>query len=675
MTALLFETFRKGDPPLRWISATVLAGLFILGIGLFKVQVLDRERYRNRQEVQSFRTVRVPAMRGRILDREGRVLAGNEPRYRIDLYLDELRPQFGAEYTRLRTALVASRGGPPAEDRNFWRRLAARFRRQTRRTVVSANDLQWLNRQARFGVVSNLVAGINHRLGTSARVTEEELYRHWLTKRALPYPVLEDLNPQQVALATEQAWSMPGLEIERVPVRSYPHGQLAAHVLGHVRRDDAFDEEERSFNYRLRDYRGAVGLEKAFDRELRGASGAKSILVNSAGYRHRQGELMLVEPRRGRDLRTTLDLDIQRAAEQAFTAGAADRRGAVVVMDPRNGDLLAVVSAPAFDPNQWITGVTHEEFALLMDPTLRPMFNRATLGIYPPGSTFKIASAAAFLESGILHPGNLATPMHTDGHYRIGNRVIDDTAPAGDYDFRRAFIRSSNSYFIDHALRLGLRRLLETGAALGFGEATGVDIGEEASGVFPAPGEVEGRWTRSHLADVSIGQQIAATPLQVATMVAAVANGGDLPRPRLVRAIDPGPAADGPDGILSAGDATEVPSRMRRRVPVHPDHLAVIRNAMRDDVASEEGTGRAARVVGMEVCGKTGTAEVKAGRRLIDKITWFASFAPHDAPRYVVVVMVESGGSGGGTCAPIARRIYERLRDRERSRSGEWSAR
>lgn len=656
---LIFDQLNKGERPLRILAWGVAAGLFLLGAGLWRVQVLSGGHYREQQAVQSFRTVRLPAMRGKILDRHGLALAENEPRYRIDVYLDELRTQFAAEYRRLRADLLRQRGGEPPPP-TLWQRLLSRFRRGASRPTLSANERAWLDRQARHRVVSNLVAEVNARLGTQVSRTEEDLFRHWRDRRALPFPLLENLSPAQVAVVTETGWNLPGVEIELAPARSYPHGRLAAHVLGHVRREDSFDEEERGFNYRLRDYRGAIGLEAAFDRQLRGASGAKSILVNSAGYRHREGELVLAEPQMGRNLVTTLDLGIQRVAEEALEKVSPNVRGAVVVMDPRNGDLLALVSAPGFDPNQWLSGVSREEFARLMDPETKPMFNRASFGIYPPGSTFKIVTALACLDQGILTPATIHRPVRTEGYYRLGNRIIDDTAPAGEYDFRRAFIRSSNSYFIEHGLRLGLARLLEAGRRFHLGEKTGLRLGEESAGIFPAPEDVESTWTRSNLADLSIGQQVALTPVQVAVVVSAVANGGTVYWPRLVQRVSP---AD----PLAPGEVETIrPGQVRGELGYRKEHLDIVRSAMRDDVLADEGTGRAARVADFEVCGKTGTAEVKEGRRLVDKITWFASYAPFQQPRYAVVVMVESGGSGGGTCAPVARRIYEHVRDRER---------
>lgn len=659
---LILDQINKGLGPLRLVAWGVAAGLFVLVAGLWRIQVLQADRYRERQETQSYRSVRVPAMRGRILDRNGMALADNQPRYRLDVYLDELVPQFAAEERRLRLAHLAARGATNNAQESTWQRLVARFSRKARVPVLSSHEREWLRREARFSVVSNIIQQVNQRLGLRVSRTEEDLYRHWRQQRALPFPLVSRLAPEQVAVLTEQGWSIPGVELDLVPSRLYPHRQLAAHVVGYVKAtDDPDPSEDRDFDYRLRDYRGEIGLEAAYDRVLRGSAGAKSILINSSGYRHRQGEILLESPVAGDHVVTTLDLPLQKAVESSLAQVSGDERGAAVVVDVRNGDILAMASAPAFDPNGWIDGMRREDYERLLDPKMRPMFNRATYGSYNPGSTFKVITALACLDAGVLTPASVREPMHTLGYYRLGkNHVIDDTAPAGDYDFNRAFIKSSNAYFIEHGLRLGLGPLLAYARRFHLGEKTGLRIHEETPGILPEASEIPRAFAAGKTANLSIGQELTVTPLQLALVVAAVANGGSVWWPRLVDRVEPGDllSMEAPDHVR--------PGQLRSRLDIPRAHLSIVHAAMRDDVALEDGTGRAARVPDFEVCGKTGTAEVKSGRKLVDRITWFASFAPHASPRYAVVVMVESGGSGGRTCAPVARRIYEHLRDRER---------
>ena len=662
---LIFDQFHRGERPLRWMAAVVGGGLLLLLLGLLRVQILGHRRFEQSLQTQSFQSVRVPALRGRILDRNGRELVGNAPRYRLDVYLEALSRDFGREYGRLRREIIAARGGSNAPPAGIWTRLVSKLRRETPRVLIRPEETQLLWRQARYNVVSNVVARVAAKVGLPLTLTESELHRHWANSRALPLAVLRRLTPQQVALLTEQSWSIQGLSVELQAVRHYPHGSLAAHALGYlVRADDFEGEEGDAFDYRLRDYRGAAGLEAAFDADLRGTPGSRSILVNSDGYR--VGETLTSAPVPGRNLVTTLDLDVQKAAESALSTVSGEERGAVVVLDVRNGDVLAMASAPAFDPGEWIDGISRARWTNYYDvPKRTPLMNRATDGAYSPGSTFKIVTALAALENGldpdrvqIVEP-NPAKPGK--GLFQRGNIRIEDTAPPGPYDFRRAFIRSSNAYFIQSGLDAGYERLLSTAHRFHFGEQTRIQLRptEERSGWMPSPAEAKAeRWPLGRLANFSIGQEVTVTPLQLAVMVSAVANGGTVHYPRLVDRLESG------DPLSDEAAHAVRPGQVRGLLGARPEHLARIRAAMRDDVLDPEGTGTTARVADYTVCGKTGTAEIK-GNGIKDKVTWFSSFAPFESPRYAVVVMVESGASGGRTCGPVARRIYEHLRARD----------
>jgi hypothetical protein len=271
---------------------------------------------------------------------------------------------------------------------------------------------------------------------------------------------------------------------------------------------------------------------------------------------------------------------------------------------------------------------------------MKYLFNRATYGSYNPGSTFKIVTALACFEHGILNVNNVHDRIHTLGYYRLGrNHVIDDTAAAGDYDFNRAFIKSSNSYFIENGLKLGIDHLLDYARLMHLGEKPGLRLNEEATGIVPRREDVSAGGIPGKTANLSIGQELTVTPVQLAMVIAAVANGGTVYWPRLIDRFEPGDRlSDAPIERVRAG-------QVRTQLDIKREHIEIIHAAMRDDVALDEGTGKNARVKDFVVCGKTGTAEVKAGSRLIDRITWFASFGPYESPRYAVVVMVESGGS------------------------------
>ena len=642
---LVIDQLRKGDRRLQALAVGVLAGLLALLAGLWYVQVVSARRYQASLKTQTFRTVRIPAVRGKIFDRNGLVLADNRPSYNLDLYLDELRPQFEQVFTRWRAG----------------RRLT-RAQREQLATAV------------RYAVASNTVQTVAGLLQMPIPLGTREFQRHHQQWPYRPLPVLENLTTAQVARFLELTPGVPGIDLEVQPIRYYPRGPMVAHVLGYLSRDDAAGEEdEGGFSYSMPSYNGAVGLEYALDAQIAGTPGIKSIVVNSLSYRESETVWLSAEP--GLNVTLTLDLPLQLATYAALQSAGAGVRGAAVVLDASNGDVLALVSCPAYDPNEFVTGVSVARWAVLNDPKQRAMFNRATQGAYNPGSAFKLITALACLEGG-LNPDEIyrVEPDRENpakGCVFVGTRKIKDTAPPGDYDFIRAFKRSSNSYFIHYGLRTGRERILEMGRRFGLGEKIGLPTRQEVKGYFPPNEEVIGVWNAGNLADVCIGQEITVTPLQMAVVTAAVANGGRVLVPRLMARIEPVEAGLG-DSLTNI-----VPVRVRRDAGVPARHFELIRTAMLADTEEEGGTGFAAfqqlnratgrmtpRIPGFRVGGKTGTAEIKEGGRLVDKITWFVAFGPFESPRYAVVVMVESGGSGGGTCAPVARQIFEAIAQR-----------
>jgi penicillin-binding protein 2 len=632
---LIIDELRKDDRPLRAVALAVLAGLGLLLAGLLFVQVLSAKRYRTSQIKQSFRTLRVPAVRGRILDVNSTPLADNRPSYNLSLYLEELRPLFQAAYSN-----------------------------EVRGQKLSRSQRTELGRLIRYQTVSNLLAQLGRQLGQPLPLSLQRFDQHYHQRLFLPMPVATGLTLEQVARYVEQAADLPGVDLEVQPTRAYPHQSLAAHFLGYVQRDEAQTEEEALLRILpMPVFRGANGLEAAFDEALRGRSGVKSVLVNSLGFRETENVWTAAEP--GRTVHLTIDLAIQKAAEDALRAakvpGGGPTRGAVVVMDPRNGDVLALASSPSFDPNVFGRRMTQEEWDRLNDEKQRPLLNRATAGIYPPGSVFKIIVGLAGLEAGTLRP---QAHYASKGYYELGQRRIGDTAGPGDFDFRRALIRSSNPYFIHEGLQVGPDRILELGQRLHLGEPAGIPAGQDSAGTLPTRDwqreHLGGAWRDGNTANLCIGQgEIAVTPLQVAVLISAIANGGRVYWPRLVTQVEPADPTSGARPVMFP------PGRLRDDLRVSPSNLDLVRRAMHDDVADAEGTGTAAAVAGMDICAKTGTAQVTRGRRVVGHTTWFASFAPLRDPHYVVVVMVEDGASGSLTCAPVAKPIYQAIQKLE----------
>lgn len=627
---IVFDQLKKNDPHLRAVTWAVLLGMGLLAVGLWWVQIISYRHYTENQKAQSFRTVRIPAVRGKILDRNGVALAENQPSYNIILYVDELRQEFKKEWSRTR---------PPAGTR------------------LPLAQRRGLEAQARYRVASNSVHQLATILQQPLSLSFDGFMKHYTNQLALPLTLLTNANVQQVARLLEGSVNPPGVDLEVQPSRFYPGGTLAAHILGFLVPDNRSMEGEVSdFNFRLSDYRGLVGIEGEFDGDLRGKAGVKSVLVNSLGYR--QSENIWTPAAPGKNVVLTVDARIQQVAESALqSALSTTPRGAVVVLDPHNGDVLAIASSPTLNPNSFIPRISKQDWKALNDES-RPQINRAMQENYAPGSIFKVVTGLAILEAGIDPHEKIYNPSWIRVPGR--NRQIDDLADPGEYDFRRAFIKSSNTYFITNGLRAGIESIVRLGQRLHLGERTGLLLSQETPGSFPNLATVRRNWIAVDSAYICIGQgKMVVTPLQMAVMISAVVNGGKVLWPRLVQRVEPAEAH-------SEEPVIEFPPKPPRDdLKVSERSLNITREAMLADV-EEGGTGKQALVPGMSIGGKTGTAQITDGQgRLVGRTTWFASCAPFENPRWVVVVMVEQGVSGGGTCAPVAAKIYRAIQKLE----------
>jgi penicillin-binding protein 2 len=657
---LIFDQLKKDDPQLRAVALVVLGGLGVLLAGLWWVQVVSARDYQENLETQSFRTVRIPAVRGKILDSAGRVLAENRPTYNVSLYLEELHEAFDKAYLEeARRARSDLKQRAQAEQKRLNRSLS---KEESRRYILTAKDKNLLRQRARCQVASNVVREVSERLRQPLTLDMAAFERHYEQRLALPFPVLTNLTPIQIARFAEQCSSPMGVDLELQSTRVYPNETTAAHVIGALRRDDSSaDGEEAFFSFRLPDYRGDLGIEFGFDRQLRGVAGAKSVLVNNLGYRQTENVWSPAEP--GTNVVLTIDLGIQQTAERALQGVfGPNTRGAAVVMDVRTGDILALASSPTVNPNDPVRGYPRGEWQRRHDTALTPEKNRATQENYQPGSIFKTVVAMACLESG-LDPNE---SIHSPGYINIGRRIIHDTAPEGIYNFRRALKLSSNTYFITMGLRTGPENIVRIGRRLHLGEAMDLHTRQDTGGSFPSVDRVTAKWSEGDTANLCIGQgEIDVTPLQVAVLTAAIANGGTVLWPRLVERVESqDPTSSDPPTVFPSG-------KVRDELGLKPRTLEILREAMLADVEDPDGTGREAAVPGLRICGKTGTAQKKDQHGVLEEhITWFASFAPYDQPRYTVVVMVESGASGGRTCAPVAGKIYQAILERERAAAG-----
>ena len=311
---LIFDQLKKNDPQLRALTLAILCGLGMLLAGLWWVQVVSFRDYQNDLETQSFRTVRIPAVRGKILDRDGQVLAENRPTYNVSLYLEELRRPFARAYT---SEVAHARAELKQEMLAEEKRLGHPLSKQQRKSfTLSASKKSSLQQLARYEVATNVVAQISQRLQQPISLNLTNFERHYETRLVLPYPLLLNLDLTNVARFEEQSTTPLGVDLEVQSTRFYPHQTTAGHLLGSLKRDDSSAEgEEAFFSYRLPDFRGAVGVEFGFDKELRGMAGAKSVQVNNIGYRTTENVWSPVEP--GKNIVLTLDLFIQQAAERA----------------------------------------------------------------------------------------------------------------------------------------------------------------------------------------------------------------------------------------------------------------------------------------------------------------------------------------------------------------------
>jgi penicillin-binding protein 2 len=463
-----------------------------------------------------------------------------------------------------------------------------------------------------------------------------------------PVRVRRGLTLDEVTKVEERKLELPGVVVEVEPQRVYPTSTFAAHLLGYVR--EVNDDQMKQGRYRRGDMIGQSGLERLLDEYLRGRDGGERIEVDALG---RPVQVMRrEEPDPGAQVITTVDRRLQEAAERAMSG----RSGAVIVMDPRNGDVLAMTSSPAFELDRLTGSLDRDEWLKVLRDPLTPLMNRALQSQYAPGSVFKVIVAAAGLQEGTLTPMDRT---YCNGEFHLGQWTFKDWKEGGHghVDTRSALIHSCNIFFYQAGLKVGPAAMARYAEAFGLGSTSGIDLGGEKPGLVPF---VDGRrrgdgrkWQAGDTVNMSIGQgQVLVTPMQVARMMSAVANGGVLWRPRLVQRVER------VDGSLAYSSS----SKMTGRVDLSPIVWAFLRQAL-SGVVNEGGTGGAARIPGVEVAGKTGTAQSvnKSDSAKGQDHAWFASFAPAQDPEVVVVVLVERGGKGGQVAAPIARQIYQAI--------------
>jgi penicillin-binding protein 2 len=466
-----------------------------------------------------------------------------------------------------------------------------------------------------------------------------------------PVRVWRGLTLDEVARLEEWRLDLPGVSVEVESQRTYPGTDFAAHLLGYVR--EATEADLVGGPLRRGDLIGQTGLERLQDEHLRGRDGAEQIEVDAHGRPIRV--LVRHEPVPGAHVFTTIDRRIQHAAEEALGA----RAGAVVAMDPRNGDVLALVSHPTFPVERFAGPLDRETWLALVQDPGRPLLNRAVQGTYPPGSLFKIVVAAAALQAQVFTPfDRLPCPRA----WWFGGRPYHnwEDHDRGALTLTEAIQHSCNTFFYQLGLKLGPERIARMAEGFGLGRVTGSQLTGERPGLVPTPEwkrrVFRDRWHPGDTVSLAIGQGlITVTPLQMARFTAAVANGGTLWKPRLVDRVE------APDGTLRAARPPVAEGRVEL-APVIFDYLVAAMTAV-----VEQGTGKQARIPGVTVAGKTGTAQTQefrsdAERKRRDRDhAWFVGFAPVERPQVVVVVFAERAGLGGQVAAPIARELFKAI--------------
>lgn len=585
---------------LRIVAGVLLLFLIFLLFMIWRVQIQHSQRYAENQSKQSVRRVRLPGVRGVIYDRHGEKLADNRPDYCLAFYLEELR------------------------ERGAWSN-----------TVLK---------------VERLKADLEKIIGRPSQLRREDIWAHIRKRLPLPLVAWRGLSEQEIARWSELAPDRPGVDIYLETARFYPCFGLAAHILGYVGKADdkkESDDEDERYHYYLPEMEGKSGIEKRYDKVLRGDAGGQLVQIDVTGFR--RNELVQREPNVGRDVVLSLDKHIQQSAEEVLTNLCA----AVVVMDPRNGDVLAMASSPSFDSNIFVPTISRSNWLALVNDPRRPLLDRAINGLYAPGSIFKPAVMMAALEGGHV---NSDLVVYCPGRFQLGKHVFRCHLHSGhgSVNFQQTLALSCDVFMYRLGLICGHEPIAAMARALNMGRKTGIDLDYEAAGIVPDDAWKRRRfhegWRDGDTCNYSIGQGfLTVTPLQMAVMTCALANGGIVNRPRLVLGVRD-----------NNGHTEDVPVKVTTNLHWSPRYLSIVRAGMYDVVMSSHGTGRQAAVPGVPVAGKTGTAEY--GRKGEGhKFGWMIAYAPANNPRYAVALVVEEAVGGGATAGPLLRRLLTNI--------------
>lgn len=573
--------------------------IFFIALRLWYLQIIHGDEFRIKSENNRIRTVYLPPPRGLLFDRNGAVMVKNRPAFNIELIKEDCPD--------------------PKET-----------------------------------------------VGTISSLTKESFDELWgrmqdnrKRRRFEPKLLLKDVSRETVAIIEANRYRLPGVVVTVTPARNYQYGTVGAHVLGYIREITGEQLEKPQFaNYRIGDMVGQYGVEKRWEQFLQGKRGIQDVVVDASGTRI--GKASYESEVAGHNIFLTIDLQMQLAAEE----GLGKSKGAVVAMDANTGEILALVSHPAFDPNRFAGELTADDWKELISGKDKPMNNRALQGAYPPGSVFKIFTSFAGLTEGTITPHSSA---NCPGFYTFAGRPYrcHKKSGHGHVDLRSAVAMSCDVFFYQLGQRLGINNIAKYMAMLGLGRKTGLDLGDESSGIVPSEEwkrnyfktTANQKWYPGETLSVAIGQgATTTTPIQIARAITAIANGGKLLKPYIIREIE---STD----KTTFRDSESFKPEVESTLPTDQKNLQIVRDAMEAVVLDARGTGHNASLqkeFGISVAGKTGTAQVaglqfhRKGSQLDDH-AWFAGYAPAAKPEIVVVGLVENGGHGGAAAAPVVK--------------------
>jgi len=575
-----------------WATMMVMAVFFALVARFWYLQIARGEHFRQLSENNRIRVLDVPPSRGIIFDRNGVMLVTSRPAFNLYVIPDDVQD---------------------------WKVLKNRL---SRMLEMEPDQLEQRYTDSRSGPLK-------------------------------PIPLKLDLSRDELGLLETYKYLLPGIYIEVSPQRNYPLGVVAPHTIGYL--SEITQKQLKSGQYpqqRLGDMIGQWGLELQWQADLGGIKGGRYLEVDALGQEIRP--LFTRDSATGNNVITTLDWKLQQAAQEALKS----RAGAVVALKPATGEVLALASAPPFDPTTFSRRLSAREWQALQNDPQKPLQNRFLQGQYPPGSTYKIVTALAALEEKVISP---ETTFFCNGALPFGNRVFHCWRKGGhgQVNLHKAIVQSCDVYFYQVGQRLGVDRLAHYAQLLGLGRATGISLAHEKKGLIPTSAwkleRFKTPWQPGETLSIAIGQGYdLVTPIQMAVLTAAVANGGTIYRPLLVKRLV------SPQGTV----IKEFQPVVASKAAWNPEALRLVRQGLSGVVNEPGGTGGACRLPGIQAAGKTGTAQVITLGKKVAGVNsrdhaWFVAYAPVENPEIAVAVVVEHGGHGGEAAAPIARKLFE----------------